>query len=494
MIHVLEQVEKALPAPPDVSHIDQPRASDARDEEALDILRAHRAPRTVAAVATTCRSIREFIMCNEHRVRRMSGQQDPWDRILEAWIAARLEPERSPWLRPKSWRGQYNAPATKKAVGSWRAAMERLRYATPPWPRSTSMLEAVGAGDVIDAQHSEPIFLWELLSGLRDRPPCNTWERCGAALLVVGGLYASRTGNSRRLTVGSIRPLAEDTVSVVGRERPKPARDRASAPAGKHAHPARLKHWAIGAFVIPWWHYVRRAGVDDTGFLFPSLVRPGPRIVRTANGRELDDLWMEPLREWSDRATAAVLRRFVPELGPRSFRGLRAGNNIELRRSPLVSDVTRRRLHGRSVRELIGSEIAYNEVFAEDFTAATFVLGRAKFLRQEDGLLTLAATSASACERDDWVEVQGAVAFPGEASSAGGSGSDTDDDSADARVDLVCFRCNARVRRQEHGFLCDIDGCRRGTCVACHPGGERAQLRCPAHERLARTSSAKRRK
>ena len=305
---------------------------------------------------------------------------------------------------------------------------------------------------------------------------------------------AARTGNSRRLTIGSVRPLAEDTVSVVGRERPKPARDRASAPARKHAHPARLRHWAIRAFVIPWWHYVRQAGFGDTGFLFPSLVRPGPNIVRTANGREMDGLWLEPLREWSDRATAAALRRFVPGLGPRSFRGLRAGNNIELRRSPLVSDVTRRRLHGRSVKELIGSEVAYNEVFAEDFTAASSVLGKAKFLRQEDGLLTLAATSESACERDDWVEVQGAAAMiAGEASSAGGSGSDSDD-SDDARVELVCFRCNSRVRRQDHGFLCDFDGCHRGTCVACHPGGERAQLRCPTHERFARTASARRRK
>ena len=491
MLDTLRAVEKAQPAPPDLRHIDGSAAGAVAaaqaDEDALDRLRTHRAPRTTDAVRTTTRSIREFVMANPDRAARAAAAgHSAWDRLLEAWIAARVAPHQSPWSRPQAWRQTlYDASATAKAAGSWRAAMVRLRHAPDEWPRSRAMAAALGAKDNPDgaAGHADPIFAWEVLAGLRDRPPTNVWERCAAALLVVGTLGAARTGNTRRLTIGRVRLVADDTVSVTHAERPKPARDRPVARADKHLQPVRLRHWAVRRIVIPWIRYLREAGLHETAYVFPSLVRPTGGVVRTANGRDLDGLWCEPLREWSDRATAAALGRFISDLHGRSFRCLRAGNNIELRRSPAVRDVTRRQLHGRTVRDLIGSESAYNETFAEDYAAATAVLGSTKFVRQPDGLLSAVEVSKSAGERDDWQRLPGAVPFAASDGDGSTSSDDGDDGADDARCAFECFRCSTKVRRADHGWLCDHPGCERGTCVACNPGGARATLFCPDHQR-----------
>jgi hypothetical protein len=480
---VLHRVERAEPAAP------QPTAgataSEIDEEAALVALRTHRAPRTVASVASTCRSVEEFLSCNRGRVARLPADGTIWDRVLEAWIVARIDPADSRWTRPAKWQPSYDAPAVGKAASSWRAAMERLGYAPPRWPRSVDMARAMGADDDSVSQgaqgHAIPLFAWEVLDGLRRAPPTSTWERCAAALLVLGALGAARTGNTRRITLGRMTAVGEDVISVSCRERPKPARDRRVAAAGKHDHPVRLRHWAVRVYVIPWLEQLRRSGFHDTAFAFPSMVRPKGRIVRTANGRMWDDLWVEPLREWSDRAIGAALRRFVQNLGQRSFRCLRAGNNIELRRSPGVSDVTRRLLHGRSVKDLIGSETAYNEVLAEDFVAATSILGSVRFVRQPDGLLSATHTSASAGERDDWVPSAVVATFAAPPVGEADSTSEAEEDDG-ARVGFACFRCGTEVPRTHHGFLCDRAGCDQGTCVPCHPGGARAPLWCPTHD------------
>lgn len=481
VVRVLHRVMQAQPASAEAgSHPSDPGAADAGDEAVFDRMRAHRAPRTEASIASTCRSIEQLVRCNPERVARVARLDDAWDRIAEAWVAARVDPDGSPWQVPEAWRKRrYEASAAEKAIASWRAAMVRLRYAPDSWPRSRSMAQSLGGGDTEGARHADPLFAWEVLTGIRARPPVSTWDRCAAALLVMSMLNAARRGNARRITIGGVQVVSADTVSLTLAERPKPARDRAVVREGKHNRPVRIRHWAVGRFVIPWVNFLRERGFHHTAMLFPSLVREGPRIVRTAVGRTIDGLWCEPLRPWSDRALIACIQRFVPDRNGRTFQSMRAGNNVELRRAAGVSDVTRRTLHGRSVRELIGSETAYNEVFAEDFGAATVRLGSLRIVRQPDGLLACSATSESACERDDWVEVKGAAPFS--APPAEPASESSDDDSDDARVHFSCFRCGADVPKAHHGYLCDREGCVQGTCVTCHPGGEGAPLLCPAH-------------
>ena len=481
MLCALERVQRAIPAPVVDATGRVIPGEVAREEEALDAIRVHRAPRTDAAVASTCRSIEELMHANRSRVERLATSADAWDRVLEAWVVTRVDPDRSPWAVPGGWRRQrYDAAATAKAAASWRAAMSRLRYAPDAWPRSKGMASALGAGDTEGGKHALPLFAWEVLVGLRTRPPASVWDRCAAALLVLTTLNAHRKSNARRITLGSVTVLSADTVSVVTSDRPKPVRDRTVIRQGKHDRPVRLQHWAVRTYVVPWLEYLRKEGVHRTALAFPSLVREGPRIARTSEGRLMDGLWCEPLRPWSDRALVAAIARYVPAPAGRTFQSLRVGNNIELRRDPGVSDVTRRTLHGRTVRDLIGSESAYNEVFAEDFARATRRLGSARMIRQPDGLVACTATSASAAEHDDWVPVEGSpAAAPPDPDT---SSSESSSDDSDGRVRFECFRCGTTVERAHHGFLCDQRDCARGTCVPCHPGGEAKALWCPQHE------------
>ena len=481
LVSVLLRVERAQPAPPDLSHIAAPSARDEQEEEALQALRSHRAPRTNEAVAATCRSIRALLAANVGRATQAAASGDAWDRVLEAWVVARVDPERSPWKVPAGWRsGGYDAAATEKAAASWRAAMVRLRYAKEDsWPRSRSMGRGLGGVDAEGNHGKPPLFAWEVLRGLRLRPPASTWDRGAAALLTVGMLSASRRGNARRIILGNVTKLSDDSVSLRFTERPKPARDRQLVADGKHDRPLRLRHWAVRRYLLPWVEYLKGEGLHGTALLFPSMVRVGPRIVRTDVGRLVGDLWCEPLREWSDRALVAAIGRFVESPANRTFQSLRVGNNIELRRSRDVSDVTRRLLHGRSVKDLIGSEIAYNEVLAEDLAGATARIGSLRIVRQPDGLLSCTATSASAGETDDWVPIAGAVAF--EALDQVDS-SESESDPDDTRVQYNCFRCGVVVRKSHHGYLCDHAGCASGTCVRCHPGGDASTLWCPRHD------------
>ena len=482
LLVTLRRVERAQPAPSDFSHLREATERDRQDEATLEALRTHRAPRTVASVATTCRSIESFIVANGDRSRQAAACRDAWDRILEAWIVARVDPGRSRWNRPDAWRPRYDADATDKAAASWRAAMVRLRYAADAWPRSRSMAQAMASGpNEQSRRQTPPLFAWEILTGLRTRPPTSTWERGAAALLTVGMLSAGRRGNARRILLGNVTPVAEDAVSVVYADRPKPVRDRQVVAAGSHHRPVRLKHWSVRQHLIPWVDFLRKCGIHGTALLFPSLVRVGPRIVRTAVGRSVDGLWCEPLRAWSDRALLAAIRRFVKDPSDRTFQSIRVGNNIELRRARDVRDVTRRTLHGRTVKDLIGSEVAYHEVLAEDLEDATSRLGRLCIRRQPDGLLSCTATSASACEKDDWVATPGAAAF--EAQVELESSDESEMDSDDTRVQYDCFRCGTTVRRSHHGFMCDSPGCANGTCVRCHPAGDAGALWCPRHDR-----------
>jgi hypothetical protein len=358
------------------------------------------------------------------------------------------------------------------------------------------MEKAWGVGDPDDVQHHKPIFLWELVEGIRVAgPPATPWELAGTAMCVVSSLGARRGGGASSLLLGDVSEVAPDAVEVAPRKRPKNHRERATRRPRKQAIPVVLRHWTVREYVIPWlrWHDRRKS--PATALLFPAITTS--RAHATKLGFTASGQWVEPLRQWSARQRRCLLEKYIPGVGKRAFHGFRAGNQMELRRWREVSVVTRRVLHGRSLRHAIGSEAAYDEVFAEDFAEATERLGRLRIERSRNGLLTVTAMSPSAGRNPgDWIPAPGgALALTPE--SEGSSGSSSDDSSSDAggstddaevvgdggretRV-FACGRCGLRLGAQDYGFLCDSAGCAWGVCTACHPGGSRAPLACPRH-------------
>ena len=168
----------------------------------------------------------------------------------------------------------------------------------------------------------------------------------------------------------------------------------------------------------------------------------------------------------------SALQFVVNRVQGRTMQGLRSGNNIELRRIRSVADVTRRSLHGRSLRPILGSEDSYVETFGEDFAEATACLGSRKIVRGTNGLLTCVARSQSSGRLDDWSLVTEALEPASE------------DESSDDELGVIefhCMACGVAVMSDEHGWLCDEPSCTRGRCVTCHVGGEATPLRCPLH-------------
>lgn len=469
-------------------------AADAdASERGLARLRAHRAVATLHGVRSVATSFKQLLAANTQRVAGLpAADADAWDRLAEAWLVTRVAPDRAgAWTRPLEWRSGLQAHAAAKALGSWRAALERLGYAQGAWPRSRAMAASLGARDPSAVSHADPLFAWELFQGLLARPPTTLWERCAAALAVTAALSAGRPGNVCASTREDVDVQAPDTVSFAPAARKKQQRDRPVGSAGQHRLPVVLRHWAVRRFVVPWVTEVARIGVRRTGLLFPTILHDGVRIRKSVAGfAAAGGFWVEPTRTWDVRPRHCALARFVADLRGRTFRSCRAGNNTELRRQRrLVSDVTRRVLHGRSVRALIGSEAAYTEVFAEDLAKATALLGQLRIVRdQRSGLLTTVASSASAGERDDWVTAAGA----GGADASSGDSSDAASSDAASGASMVssqggrhsyhCFRCRRFVRFGDDGFMCDVAGCTRGTCLPCHPRGTRSRLLCPDHE------------
>ena len=361
------------------------------------------------------------------------------------------------------------------------------------------MATSWGVNDPDDVQHHEPIFTWELAEGLRVvGAPSTPWEMAGAAMATLSTLGARRGGGAAALLLDEVTASAPDTVEVAPRARPKEQRERASRRPRRQRKPVVLRHWMIRAHVQPWLEWHRRHRSPSNALLFPSITAqksPAP----TALGFAADGQWVEPLRPWSARQKHALLARYIQNLGSRSFHGFRAGNQRELRRwetrgsgEEHVSAVTRRVLHGRSLRHLIGSEAAYDEVFAEDLAHAVQILGRLRIERTKNGLLAVTATSASAGENpSDWVSMPGGpMTLPEREAEGSASGSSSDtassadvvgDGGVDTRV-MRCGRCKTRLSARDYGFLCDYEGCKWGTCTSCHPGGARARLLCPVHE------------
>lgn len=459
-----------------------PAAASTPTEAAMCRLRATRATRTVAKAAATLRSMATLVEANA---------DDPapdLDSVIERWLVARITPRDSCWRVPPGWARSVAQPVPcGKDAGTARSALTRLGYASGPWPRSVAMARALGCGTTYLWSSTLPIFAWQLLAGARRSPPQNVWEECLLAFLLVGALSPSRTGVSKRCPQAQIVIVHPDEVSIVIKERQKQDRASAAMRAGALDRPLRIQHWCVERWVVPW---LRKRAHWPTGFAFPSIVFDRTNTARTANGCALPGgRWLEPVRPLSDNAIGMALRRFVVEPPERlQFRGLRKANNIELRRNAHVQDVTRRHMHGRTVRDLIGSEFAYEVVLAEEMRLAVSALGSLRLQRDADGLLTCTATSASAGRVDDWVATPHAqrrvdAALDDAATDDSSTASDASQASSpdDGRVAFACDGCGVRVRKQDPGFLCDAEGCDRGRCLTCHPGGSRAALWCARH-------------
>jgi hypothetical protein len=466
---------------------------DAAAAAAHMLVRATRAPATEAGARRGVRQLAAFLAANEQLLEGVpDATADAYDFLIAVWLVARALPDRSPWRVPAEGGGRGRNPRIGGAV---RAYLERMGFVRgTTWPRARATAISLGAHDADGVSHAVPVFVWELVEGLRLHGALrDVFQQCGAALLCVTALAARRRGAARGLLVGQIRPVGQQEVEIAPRSRPKQARARADGGRKERApRPVVVRHWLVGEYVIPWLQWLRTQRFPPTAYAFPRVVRGRSAPSTTAIRRGA--VFLEPAMEWTDAAIRDAMRMFIAANGDRSIQGLRSGNNIELRRAPrdVVSDVTRRTLHERSVKPLIGSEEAYDEVFAEDFVAATQRLGQLRIERSGNGLLRTVATSASAGrDPDDWQPVEGeGEEFAAEESAEGSSGVDTDDSDGSEVVGdggsdtrrVVCGRCGLLLKARDYGFLCDHDGCTWAACGNCHPGGRAARLHCPAHQ------------
>ena len=410
---------------------------------------------------------------------------DAFDTAIEAFVLAEASGQAvpSPWTRAR----RPQDPSAARLAGALRSALERLGYVHGcTWSRSKGMARSLGVNDPEDVKHHPPVFTWEVAEGLRlAPPPALPWELAGAALTVLGSISAKRKGACLNLLVGEVAEAGEDTVTVGARARPKHHHARATGRPRRQPKPVALKHWLIGAYVTPWVRWHARHGSPPSALLFPAITQ-APTRSASANGFKAEGgQWVEPSTKWSDRAVATALQKYVFRLGSRSFQGLRAGNNRELRRNTDISAIPRRSLHDRSLKPIIGSEEAYDAPFAEDFTSATEALGRMRIESGVDGLLTVVATSASAGrDPSDWVILPTAARTPiPEEESSGPEDSSEGEEQEDqvAGQAFDCGRCGAKVASTDYGWLCDVEACDWGACTSCHTGGARAPLRCPRH-------------
>ena len=485
------------------------------EEETLELLgsgaataaaraRATRAPRTAEAAKGLVTQMKGFLDANP---RLLAADLPPegvtgehWDLLVEAWLLTRCEGgEVSGWTASGA---EALGTAAAKAGGTVRSLADRLGYARKTaWSKSKAMSKALGAGDTEEEQHAVPIFTWEVAEGLRASPPRSVWEAAAAALVVLGSIGARRVSGATGLLVEQVSPSGATGVTVAPRHRPKQRKARVGQ-RRTAARPVVVDHWLVAEYVLPWLDWHRRHKSPPNAYLFPTILQ-GRRGVRTAMGFNAGNgFWVEPLRKWTQRAATAAVQRCTRDPGGRTFQGLRSGNNIEMSRNPEVSVITRRKIHERTLKPILGSEKAYQEVFVEDFREATRCLGRLRIERDpETGLLTVTAVSESAgANPSDWKVIEpvrfewssardGTVVsddtVSGEESGEGegeaiGEGEVVGDGDSSTRV-VSCGRCARVMLAGDYGFLCDAEGCRWAACTDCHVGGHRAPLWCPAH-------------
>jgi hypothetical protein len=451
----------------------------------LAALRATRAARTCNQARSTLLQFVAFLECNQEL--SVVRSEDTFDILMDAFLVAKVNPPGglASLQRPLLW-GPCVPRTAGKQVGGGMAALERLGYVQGVWPRTSAQRVALGCNDDDDAVPTEPIFAWEVCSAARRlefSPTLSPWDRCAMALVSLGSVGGRRVSMCTALLRSAVlRTTRRDQVVVQMRARMKQQRARGVARPRRRVAGIVLQHWLIERWVVPWMEWLDSLGLPPRSTrLFPSMVRTRHARTRTSYGREVGDLWLEPTVVWDSRKVGAALDLVLANTRDgRRFHGLRGGNNIELRRlRDKVADVTRRSLHVRSVKDLIGSEDAYFEVFAEDYAAATVLLGSNRIQRSAAGLLSVLATSTSSGEFDDWVAVRGrAMAIAADDAVCDDS---SEAGSADSEVSYDCGRCSHRVARDDHGFTCGHDDCKWGVCIDCLRGSPGAPLRCPAH-------------
>ncbi len=364
---------------------------------------------------------------------------------------------------PEPGRGDARQPPLapiRRQAGTIRAALERQGVAQvgAKWGRSKGCGEAVAprADECSRGATTPPIFVWELVEGLRLRPPKTVDEACGAAMLVMAAVGSKRPGAVKGLKVAGVMRKASDTVSLLSRARRKTERESA-AKRRAVAKPIRIKHWLVREYVLPWLEWHRRRQTPGSALLFPSVssIDAKGRFTRSDLGFKAGRFWVEPMAPWSGRSVKALLDRFVYRCGGRTLQGFRVGNNIELRRRRAavkapdgeVEDVVRWRLHQRSLRAHMGSEASYTDVFGEDMENATVGLGRRRIERDRDGEMSTTAFSVSAGEHDDWVP----LTRPEKVGASAHVGGDSESDDFIPRLRVTVIR-----RRRMSGMWCVV--------------------------------------
>ena len=500
---LLEELAAAAEGRPRVTPEEVEMAGGASALARMAQVRTHRALATRQAGARYARQAAEFLRLNEELL-AVAGRPtgDAYDILVEAWTLTRCRPAMSRWQRSQAiGRGDDT-----RVQSTLRGYLDRLGYSRgATWPRTRAMAQSIDGGGG-DANHALPVFAWEVAEGLRGSPVTTIWEQCGAALVTTTVLAARRRGAATSLLVGQVRVASGDAIEINPRQRPKPQRDRPDGRARRQGRPVLIKHWMVRVYVIPWvrWHEQRRS--PPTARLFPAITRDRPQGRGGDEAVRAGGMWYQPSAPWTARQLQAMMDRFVAGCGGRTVQGLRSGNNIELRRfrDEGVSDVTRRTLHERSVQGLIGSEVAYNEVFAEDMAAATTRLGSLRIERsRRSQLLSVTARNPTAGEDPGaWEPLPSAVwlGAPQELAAEAEAGDDEEDDdvSADSGSDVVvgdggretrrarCQRCGVLMGDRDYGYLCDHDGCSWAVCPSCHPGGTHVPLWCPQHKPVPR--------
>lgn len=447
-------------------------------------LRATRAPATERGARYTLRQLAQFVEANSSLAADAEELTEAvWDAVMEAFLIAKVDPPHPHgWRRLPGW-GRVAPSGAGASVAAATAALGRLGRGPTAWPRTAAMRRALGCGDADDVVRVEPIFAWEVWQGVRNLGSAlSVWELGARALVALGTVCGGRTGSMSRVLLEELQSTDDPRVWVfrprAGRGAPareKQQRARATMRGRRRgAATLTLEHWALQACVAPWVRVLRSWGCVGSMYLFPSLVRRQHGRARAVQ----DGLWMDEARPWTARAVLAALRFVVGErLEGRSWQGLRAGGNMELRRfGDAVTDATRRTLHGRTLRPLLGSEVAYAEVFGEEIRDATRRLGELRVERIAGQLVTT-GVSPSAGEFDDWEEMPVARPLGVDPPSSESS----DDDDSRAVEGGECGRCFRLLGVRDHAWLCDEPACSWAVCLACHPGGQREPLWCPRH-------------
>lgn len=451
-------------------------------------LRATRAAKTSKMASSAMSRFVSFLHANPGLAASGRFDRELWDVALEAWLTVLAGVVTTSWVLPDGAvvMGSVSAGALVSRTAALASRLGYVGQGPLAWRRLHTAREAFGCNDAEEESiPTEPIFAWEVAAVGRSAVPSSVWHMCAWAMVVMAVVGGNRVGTAQHLLLSQVRWSKDDRelVIVTPMARQKQQHQRATNRPRRRPRAVALHHWLVGRFVRPWceWHIQNRS--HGSSLFFPSLVLARLAQVRTGAGQAVDGgtLRLEPTKPWSSEAGRRALDICLADRAGRRFHGLRGGNNRELRRRRgEVADVTRRTLHGRSVKDLLGSESSYQEVFLEDFCEATRCLGQLK-VERVGVLLTVTGFSESAGRLDDWQARSQPWSGTEGAEGSGSDGPGSEDVPTDAES-LDCGHCRAHISRRGHASRCDTERCGWGLCTACWTAGPRTPLSCPRHK------------